>query len=104
MKEFFRYVAILAIFFAGVFFVIDFKNIVAAFHEPVDICVDYPEDYNDVKAVKTELNMVLGRFATEEITTEQNGAITDRRYEYYYVVPVFTDAEDEGAYFVGVKV
>ena len=103
MKEFFKYVALLAVFFAGCFFVIDFKNIVIAFNEPVDINVDYPESYDDVKAVKTEFNMILDRFATEETTTEQNGAITDRKYDYYYVVPVYTESEDD-AYFVGVKV
>lgn len=103
MKEFFKYVAYLAIFFAGVFFVIDFKNIAIAFNKPVDIYVDYPDDYNDVKAVKTEIDMILDRFATEETTTEQNGAITDRKYDYYYVVPVYTESEEE-PYFVGVKV
>lgn len=104
MKEFFKYIAYLAIFFAGVFFVIDFKNIVIAFNKPVDIYVDYPDDYNDVKAVKTEIDMILDRFATEETTTEQNGAITDRKYDYYYVVPVYTADEEDDVYFVGVKV
>ncbi len=104
MKEVLKWIAYLAVFFAVIFFIFDFKNIVIAFHEPVDIYEDYPESYDKVKAVKTELNMILGRYATEEITTEQNGAITDRRYEYYYVVPVYTADEDEGAYFVGVKV
>ena len=103
MKEFFKYVALLGIFFAVVFGIIDFKNIVIAFNEPVDINADYPEDYNDVKAVKTELDMILERYATEETVTESNGAITDRRYDYYYVVPVYTKSE-ENAYYVGVKV
>ncbi len=103
MKEFFKYVALLGIFFAVVFGVIDFKNIIIAFNEPIDINADYPEDYNDVKAVKTELDMILERFATEETVTESNGAITDRRYDYYYVVPVYTKSE-ENAYYVGVKV
>jgi hypothetical protein len=46
--------------------------------------------------------MVLGLFAEEETTTTNKyGAVTNRRYDYYYVVPVFTETE---TYFVGAKV
>lgn len=72
-----------------------------AFSEPVDINEEYPEDYYDVKAVKTDVFMLLDCFAELETTKKQNGAITGRDYTYYYIMPVFT--EDE-TYYVAVQV
>ncbi len=78
-------------------------NIIAAFSEAVDINEDYPESYDDVKAVKTDLNFILGSFIREETTTKNKyGSVTNKRYDYYYIVPVFTESEE--TYFVGVKV
>lgn len=80
-------------------------NIVAAFSEPVDINVDYPDSYStDIKAVKTEFDMILDIFVQEETTTKNKyGSVTSTRHDYYYIVPVYTESEEE-PYFVGVKV
>lgn len=80
------------------------QNIIAAFSEPVDINVDYPDDYDEVKAVKTELNKILDVCAEEETTTKNKyGSVTNKRYDYYYIVPVYIESEDD-AYYVAVKV
>lgn len=88
-----------------IFGVVAYKDVLVAFSEPVDIVEDYPEseeEIKSIKAVKTELDMVLDVFAEEETTTTNKyGAVTNRRYDYYYVVPVFTETE---TYYVGVKV
>lgn len=103
MKDFLSNVALVGLVYVIIFGAIDFKNIIIAFNEPVDINVDYPDDYNKVKAVKTEINMLVDVFATEETVTKKDGAITDRKYDYYYVMPVYTESDDN-PYFVGVKV
>lgn len=105
LKEFLRRIAFVGILFVVIFGVVAYKDVLVAFSEPVDIVEDYPEteeEIKSIKAVKTELDMVLGLFAEEETTTTNKyGAVTNRRYDYYYVVPVFTETE---TYYVGVKV
>lgn len=105
LKEFLRRIAFVGILFVVIFGVVAYKDVLVAFSEPVDIVEDYPEteeEIKSIKAVKTELDMVLGVFAEEETTTTNKyGAVTNRRYDYYYVVPVFTETE---TYYVGVKV
>ena len=87
---------------AVLFGVFSWKDWIIAFSKPVDINVDYPEDYNDVKAVETELCMLVDIFAEEEITKKSDtGAVTSRNYIYYYIAPVFTE---EDVFYVGVKV
>lgn len=79
------------------------QNIVASFSEPIDINVDLPESYDDVKAVKTDLDLVIGLFAEEETTTKNKyGSVTNKSYNYYYVIPVYTEEYEE--YYVAVKV
>ena len=105
LKEFLRRIAFVGILFVVIFGVVAYKDVLVAFSEPVDIVEDYPEteeEIKSIKAVKTELDMVLDVFAEEETTTTNKyGAVTNRRYDYYYVVPVFTETE---TYYVGVKV
>ncbi len=104
LKEFLRRIAFVGIIFVVIFGFIGYKDALIAFSKPVDINVDYPDDYEGVKAVKTEFDMILDLFASEETTTtNESGAITNRRYDYYYVVPVYIESEDD-PYFVGVKV
>ncbi len=104
MKEALRKVALVAIVICAVFVFMGWKEMLISFSEPVDIYVDYPDDYEDVKAVETEINMILDLFAEEETTTtNRSGAVTDVSYDYYYVLPVYTEAEEE-PYFVGLKV
>lgn len=75
----------------------------ASFSKPVDINAEpYPEDYYKVKAVDTQLDMIVDIFCEEEITEEtETGAVLSRKYVYYYIVPVFTK---DDVYYIGVKV
>ena len=83
---------------AIIFGFVSWKDMVAAFSEPVDISVDYPDSYDDVKAVDTDIYELDGIFAEEEVTSDSSKSIY-----YYYVMPVYTADEDE-AYYVGLKV
>ncbi len=103
MREFLKNVALVAIVICGIFVVMFHKDMLISLSKPVDINVDYPDDYSDVKAVDTELSMIVDLFAEEEITTTSSGAITDVDYVYYYIVPVYTESEED-PYFVGLKV
>lgn len=88
--------------FAGMLGYTGWQEMLIAFSKPVDINVDYPEDYDDIKAVETEIDILLDTFAEEETTTKNDsGAITSRDYDYYYVMPVFTE---EDTYYVAVKI
>lgn len=91
------------IIMAIIFGVIAGEDIVASFQKPVDINAEpYPEDYNDIKAVDTEFDMILDIFCEEEITNKtSSGTVTSKKYVYYYIVPVFTE---DDVYYVGVKV
>lgn len=106
MKEFLRRIAFSGIILVVIMGFVMYKDVLIAFHKPVDIVEDYPTEYEElekIKAVKTELDMILGMFASEEtVTKNESGAITDRKYDYYYVVPVYVE-EEESYYFVGVK-
>lgn len=73
--------------------------IISSFNKAVDINVDYPEKFEDVKAIDTKFYEIIDTFAEEEITS--NGSVTS--VYYYYVVPVYTASSDE-AYYVGIKV
>lgn len=104
MKSTIRKIAIIGMIVIAIVAFGTRHNIIAAFSEPVDINVDYPDDYDDVTAVKTDLDMILDVYAEEETTTKNKyGNVTNKRYDYYYIVPVYTESEDE-AYYVGVKV
>lgn len=104
MKSTIRKIAIIGMIAIAILAFGTRHNIIAAFSEPVDINVDYPDDYDDVTAVKTDLDMILDVYAEEETTTKNKyGNVTNKRYDYYYIVPVYTESEDE-AYYVGVKV
>lgn len=73
-----------------------------AFSEPVDINVDHPEDYTKVTAVETDIYMLLGSFARDEMTTyNKRGQITSQSYDIYYVMPIFAQ---EDIYYVGILV
>ena len=98
MKEFLFKIGGALVVIAVILAFVGGKDFGAAFSEPVDINVDFPDDYYDVKAVETELYQLDDYFAEEEITN--NGS---KSYYYYYIVPVFT-ADDDEAYYVGVKV
>lgn len=88
--------------FAGIIGFISWEEMIISFSEPVDIYEDLPEDFTKVKAVETELYVMMGTFAEEETTTKnKSGHVTSRDYDYYYVLPVFTEEE---TYYVGVKV
>lgn len=102
MKDFLTRMGFVFLVMAGIMGFMGFREMSMSFSEPVDINVDYPSDYNEVKAVETDINILLGTFAEEETTTKnKSGAITSRDYDYFYVIPVFT--EDE-TYYAGVKV
>lgn len=102
MKSVLRRLGFLCLVFAGIIAFTSWQEMLMSFSEPVDINEDYPEDYDDVKAVETEINILLGSFAEEETTTKnKSGAITSKDYDYYYVIPVFTEEE---TYYAGVKV
>ncbi len=104
MKAVLRKIGLVVIGICILFLIFTGKDMLISLNEPVDIFVDYPESYDDVKAVRTEINMILDKFAEEETkTTSSSGAVTDVRYDYYYVLPVYT-ANDENPYFVGIKV
>lgn len=103
MKDFLRKVAFVGLIFVVIFGCISYKEVIIAFSEPVDIFEDFPEDYNDVKAVETEINMIYDCFAEEETTTtNRRGAVTNRSYDYYYILPVYTESENE-EYYVALK-
>ena len=105
MKEFLRRIALTGILLVVIMGFVMYKDVLIAFSEPVDIVEDYPEseeEIKSIKAVKTDLDMILDVFAEEETTTKNKyGAVTNKRYDYYYVVPVFTETE---IYYVGAKV
>lgn len=105
MKEFLRRIALTGILLVVIMGFVMYKDVLIAFSEPVDIVEDYPEseeEIKSIKAVKTDLDMILDVFAEEETTTKNKyGAVTNKRYDYYYVVPVFTETE---TYYVGAKV
>ena len=74
---------------AIIFGFVSWKDMVAAFSEPVDISVDYPDSYDDVKAVDTDIYELDGIFAEEEVTSDSSKSIY-----YYYVMPVYTADDD----------
>lgn len=79
------------------------EDIIASFSEPVDIYENSPENYDNVKAVTTDLCVIYDVYCEEEITKKSDsGAITGRSYNYYYVIPVPTTTDD--VYYVGLKV
>ena len=79
------------------------QDMIAAFYTPIDIYEDYPADYSKVKAVDTELGMLLDIFCEEETVKKQNGAITGRSYDYYYILPVFSSS-DEDTYYIALMI
>lgn len=88
--------------FAGIIGFVSWEEIIISFSEPVDIYEDLPKDFNDVKAVETELYVLMDVFASEQTTTKnRSGHITSTDYDYYYVLPVFTEEE---TYYAAVKV
>lgn len=88
--------------FAGMIGFVSWEEIIISFSEPVDIYEDLPEDFTKVKAVETELYVMMGTFAQEQTTTKnKSGHITSTDYDYYYVLPVFTEEE---TYYAAVKV
>ncbi len=102
MKSFLRSFGFVVAMIAAIFLFVGREDLGYAFSEPVDINgEEYVEDYNEVKAVKTELYMMLDVFAELETTTTNNGAVTGRDYTYYYIMPVFTE---DDTYYVGVEV
>ncbi len=104
MKSTIRKISIIGMIIIAVVVFGTRQNIVAAFSEAVDINVDYPDSYDDVKAVKTDIDMILDVFVSEETTTKNKyGNVTNTRRDYYYIVPVYIEPEDE-AYYVAVKV
>ncbi len=102
MKSFLRSFGFVVAMIAAIFLFVGKEDMGYAFSEPVDINgEEYVEDYSKVKAVKTDIYMVLDVFAELETTTTNNGAVTDRDYTYYYIMPVFTE---DDTYYVGVEV
>ena len=102
MKSFCRNFGTVVLILAIVMIVIWGQDYITVFSEPVDINEEYPEDYTKVKAVETDIYMLLGGFAKDELVTKnKRGQITSQSCDYYYVVPIFTE---EDTYYVGIVV
>lgn len=74
-----------------------FDLITLSFQDPVDI---YDEDFDIVEHgegghIKTELYASYGECASEVLTTTNNGTVTSRSTDYYFVIPVFDNDNDE---------
>lgn len=79
------------------------EDFIASFSEPIDIYENSPKNYDNVKAINTDLCVIYDIFCEEEITRKSDsGAVTGRSYNYYYVIPVPTTTED--VYYVGLKI
>lgn len=103
MRGLLRKIACVGLFLSVMFGVSSYKEIIIAFSEPVDINVDYPKDYTNVKAVETQIDMLLDTFAVEESTTTNRlGIVTNKSYSYYYIMPVHVEGEEE-TYYVGLR-
>lgn len=102
MKQFLRIIGLFFVFVAIIGLFAVREDIPIVFSEPVDIYEDVPENFDNIKAVETEISMLLDKFVEEErITKNDSGAITSRDYDYYYILPVFTKNE---TYYAAVKV
>lgn len=77
-------------------------GVVAAFSKPVDIQHEEIENFDDIEAVKTTLQMVFGRFSAEVTETTNRGTHGRVTYvDYYYAVAI----ENNGKrYYMAVKV
>lgn len=95
---------ILFIFLSGVLFFTNFKSMIASFTKPVDL---YAEETNvkeigDTQLVEAELYASFGCFVEEETTTKNKyGNVTNKRSDFYYIVPAFNGEE---LYYIGVEV
>jgi len=78
------------------------EHIAAAFSNPIDIYNEYPDDYYNVKAVKTQLGMLVDVFCKKKTLTGTGRTATSKQ-DYYYIVPVYIK-DDSYPYYIGVKV
>ena len=102
MKQFLRTIGLFFVFVSVIGLFAVREEIPIVFSEPVDIYEDIPKDFDNIKAVDTEISMLLDRFVSEEtVKKNDKGAITSTDYDYYYVLPVFTRDE---TYYAAVKV
>ena len=100
MKNFCKYAGWIILVFSLIIIIGRFEYYCIAYSDLTDISECYPEDYKKVKGIETQLPMLLGCFAQDEmITKDKYGRVKQIRYEYYYVVPICV--EDE-VYYVGL--
>lgn len=96
MKSFCGTLGGVILIFVIIIMVFSWKDDIIAFSKPIDLNVDRPEN---LKAVETDIDMLLGRFTQEEITTKKDGAITSQKRKNYYVMPILGE---ETIYYVGI--
>lgn len=103
MKEFFCRIGMGIGILGAVFLFSSFLDAIASFRTPVDL-YDDDTDINKlskINSIETDFDVSLGCFVEEETTTKRNGAVTNRKSDYFYAIPAYSGDE---TYWIAIKV
>lgn len=89
--------------FAVIMLAVGGLDCIASFKTPVDLYGETTNvsDITRTTPVEADVYAVIDCFVTETTTTTKNGAVTDKDYDYYYIIPAYNGDE---TYYIGIKV